>query len=74
MKLGDLTSGATKLNKSWKKLNDRWEETKTRWRNVVSREIEEQHLAPLEQPILSVLERMKTLTGILENAAHECEK
>jgi hypothetical protein len=74
MRAGDLTSGSARLHESWKKLRANWEATQLSWQDTVSREFDENYIAVLEPQIVSTLERMKTLTGILTAAQHECER
>ena len=74
MRVGDLGTGVTKLRKSWKRVLERWQDTKPHWRDSVSRDFEKNYLAEFEPEILATLERMKTLAGMLETAAHECDK
>ncbi len=74
MQKGDLTTGAAKLQKSWKKLIFRWEDTKTKWHDTVSMEFEEHCINKLEIQIGLTLERMKALNGVMTRAQLECEK
>ena len=73
MKPGDLSTGAAKLNKSWKKLRLRWEETAVHWQDQVSRDFEENYLAPLEPQITKTLERMRSLAAALTAAQNDCD-
>jgi hypothetical protein len=74
MRAGDLTSGSARLHEAWKKLRVHWEDTKTSWRDAVSQDFDEKYIAALEPQIIATLERMRTLTGVLTNAQHECER
>jgi hypothetical protein len=74
MRSGDLTTGAAKLQKSWKKLRERWEDTKPHWSDSVSREFEKNCLEKLEPQIIMTLDRMKALAALLGAAEHECER
>jgi hypothetical protein len=74
MRTGDLTSGSARLHESWKKLRAHWEATQLSWQDTVAREFDENYIASLEPQIVSTLERMKTLTGVLTSAQHECER
>jgi len=73
MRTGDLTTGATKLQKSWKKLRERWEETKPHWNDSVSRDFEKKCLEEIEPQIVATLERMRGLATVLGAAEHECD-
>jgi hypothetical protein len=69
----DLATGAAKLDKAWKKLSVHWVATQAEWRDPVSRNFEERHLHALQTQIKLVLERMRTLSGVLAMAQHECD-
>ena len=74
MRAGDLTSGSARLHEAWKKLRAHWEATQLTWQDSVSREFDENYIAVLEPQLVATLERMKTLTGLLTAAQHECER
>lgn len=74
MRTGDLTTGAAKLQKSWKKLRERWEDTKPYWQDAVSRDFEENYLQKLEPQVASTLERMRNLAAVLSSADMEISR
>jgi hypothetical protein len=74
MRTGDLSAGSARLHESWKKLRAHWEATQLSWQDVVAREFNENYIESLEPQLVSTLERMKTLTGLLTTAQHECER
>ena len=74
MRAGDLSTGATRLQHSWKKLLAHWEETKLSWTDNVSHEFEENYLAAFEPQITSTLERMRTLDAVFNAAQNDCER
>jgi hypothetical protein len=71
MKVGDLHSGATKLEQALRSLSRRWEETKTFWHDPMSRQFEDKHLANLEPEVKVVLEAAARLSEVLEKAQQE---
>ncbi len=74
MRAGDLTSGSARLHEAWKKLRAHWDITLLTWQDSISRDFNEKYIEELEPQIVNTLERMKTLTGILTTAQHECER
>jgi hypothetical protein len=73
MRTGDLSSGATGLQKSWAKLRAHWDRTKDQWHDPVSRDFQEQYLDAIEPQIKATLERMRSLAGLLASAQQECQ-
>jgi hypothetical protein len=73
MKPGDVMTGSAKLDKAWKKLAVRWEATKLQWHDSVSSEFEERYVRSLESQIIATLQRMRSLSGVLTAAQHECD-
>jgi hypothetical protein len=71
MKVGDLHSGAVKLEQAMRALNMRWEQTKTLWRDSASKSIEDQYLADLEPQVKVVLEAASRLAEVLDKAQEE---
>jgi hypothetical protein len=71
MKVGDLHSGAVKLEQAMRALNARWEQTKTLWRDPASKRIEDQYLADLEPQVKVVLEAASRLAEVLDKAQEE---
>ena len=71
MKVGDLHSGAVKLEQAMRVLHVRWEDTKTRWRDQASKSFEANHLADLEPQVKVVLEAASRLAEVLDKAQQE---
>jgi hypothetical protein len=71
MIVGDLHSGAVKLEQAARALRLRWEHTKSLWRDETSRKFESQHLTELEPQLKVVLDAAARLTEVLEKAQEE---
>jgi hypothetical protein len=71
MKVGDLHSGAVKLEQAMRALSMRWEQTKSLWRDPASKNIEDQYLADLEPQVKVVLEAAARLAEVLDKAQEE---
>ena len=71
MKVGDLHSGAVKLEQAMRALGMRWEQTKAVWRDPASKDIEDQYLADLEPQVKVVLEAASRLAEVLDKAQEE---
>jgi hypothetical protein len=68
----NLHDGKAKLADSAAKLRAHWADTQADWHDAVSRDFEENHLAPLEPKINTVLRAVERLQEILSRAEHEC--
>jgi hypothetical protein len=71
MKVGDLHSGAVKLEQAMRALGMHWEQTKTLWRDPASKSIEDEYLADLEPQVKVVLEAASRLAEVLDKAQEE---
>jgi hypothetical protein len=71
MKVGDLHSGAVKLEQAMRALGMRWEQTKILWHDPASKAIEDQYLADLEPQVKVVLEAASRLAEVLDKAQEE---
>jgi hypothetical protein len=71
MKVGDLHSGAVKLEQAMRALGMHWEQTKTLWRDPASKNIEDEYLADLEPQVKVVLEAASRLAEVLDKAQEE---
>ncbi len=74
MRQGDLTSGPARLYKSWQKLNAQWEQAKQHWHDGVSQQFEEKYLVEWDPQIMTTLERMRALAGMLHSAEQQCSE
>jgi hypothetical protein len=71
MKVGDLHSGAVKLEQAMRALHVHWEHAKTRWHDDASNRFEANHLADLEPQVKVVLEAASRLAEVLDKAQQE---
>lgn len=71
MRIGDVQSGATKLEQAFKALSLRWEQAKHEWRDPTSRAFEENHLANLEPQVKQIVDAAARLAEVLDKAQHE---
>jgi hypothetical protein len=72
MKIADLSSGASKLQRAVKTLNARWQQTELSWHDPVSRKFEQEFLSLIEPQVMATLERLSSLSQVLNNAEQEC--
>ena len=73
MQIADLSTGAAQLRDAADVLAVRWDDTRQQWRDANSREIEENHLAPLATEINAALGAMSRLSQVFAQAQRECE-
>jgi hypothetical protein len=71
MKVGDLHSGAVKLEQAMRALNLHWEQAKELWHDRASKSIEDNYLADLEPQVKVVLEAASRLAEVLDKAQQE---
>jgi hypothetical protein len=71
MIVGDLHSGAGKLEQAIKNLQLRWEFTRQMWHDSASRSFEDNHLADLLPQVRTVLEATQRVREVLEKAQYE---
>jgi hypothetical protein len=67
-----LTAAEGKLSMAVRTLLQRWDATKAQWHDSVSRDFEENHLAPLEKQITVTLRAIERLAHDLQKARQEC--
>jgi hypothetical protein len=72
MRIADLNSGPAKLAEAWEILQLRWQVATEQWNDPVSREFEDNYLAPLKPRVASTLEKMRLLGQVLAKAEEEC--
>jgi hypothetical protein len=72
MRICDLTTSATQLQRAHKHLHDRWAATKELWNDPVSRDFEEKHLQPIFPQIQLTLAAIQKLAEILDDAERDC--
>lgn len=71
MKVGDIHSGAVKLEQAMRSIMLRWEHSKTVWRDTASKNFEDHYLADLEPQVKVVLEAAARLAEVLDRAQQE---
>jgi hypothetical protein len=71
MIVGDLYSGAGKLEQAMKNLQLHWEITRQMWHDSASRSFEHNHLADILPQVKSVLEATQRVREVLEKAQYE---
>jgi hypothetical protein len=71
MIVGDIHSGAVKLEQAMRAVRMRWEHTKALWRDEMSRKFEAEHLAELEPQVKVVLDAAARLAEVLDKAQEE---
>jgi hypothetical protein len=71
MKVGDLHSGAVKLDQALRTLMRRWEQTKTLWNDPASNSFEAKYLTDLEPQVKHVVESAARLAEVLDRAQQE---
>ncbi|MDZ4817658.1 MAG: WXG100 family type VII secretion target [Planctomycetota bacterium] len=71
MKVGDLKSGATKLDQALKTLYLRWEQVQGYWKDEASRAFEGDYIVDIEPQVKAVLEAAARVSEVLEKAQRE---
>lgn len=74
MRLGDLSSGAGKLNHSLKMLRLHWDETKRVWTDQNRIMFEEKFLGPLEPRVVQSIEAISRLSLIMSMVEKDLSK
>jgi hypothetical protein len=68
----NLHDGKSKLTDASARLRAHWADTQSEWHDAVSRDFEENHLAPLEPKINSVLRAVERMQELLSRVEQEC--
>ncbi|HEY2841951.1 MAG TPA: hypothetical protein VGJ26_22520 [Pirellulales bacterium] len=68
----NLHDGKARLSDAALKLRAHWADTQAEWRDAVSHEFEENHLAPLEPKINTVLRAIESMQELLSRVEQEC--
>jgi hypothetical protein len=71
MRVGDLSSGASKLALALKQLDLKWESAKETWNDGTSRQFHKEHLEPLSPDVKEMLESLGRLAEVLARAARD---
>lgn len=72
MKICDLTSGSSRLQKATKELHDAWMETRRFWDDQTAIEFEEKFLNPILPHIRLMFAEVNELRETLEKAERAC--
>ena len=68
----NLHDGKSKVSDAALKLRASWVDTQSEWNDAVSRDFEENHLAPLEPKINTVLRAVERMQELLSRVEQEC--
>ena len=70
---GSLIDGAGQIKSATDRLEETWQITKSQWNDVVSQNLEEEHLDPLFLQVRTTLDAIARLNGVLIAACRECD-
>jgi CHASE3 domain sensor protein len=73
MRIGDLTTGTSKLRRSYDTLRAVSSEVFEQWEDTTARTFEENYLRDLEPKVKIALEAMSRLSNVLSKAERELE-
>jgi hypothetical protein len=68
-----LSVGQIQLQEAYKELRLKWAEARSYWDDAMSRDFEQQHIAPLERQIKAALAAMEQLGEVVWQARRDCE-
>jgi len=68
----NLHDGKSKVADAALKLRASWADAQSEWNDAVSRDFEENHLAPLEPKINTVLRAVERMQELLSRVEQEC--
>lgn len=68
-----LSVGQVRIREAYKTLLIQWSQAREQWDDGVSREFEQNHIAPLEKAIKSAMAGMESLGEQVWRAQRECE-
>ncbi|MEI6037740.1 MAG: hypothetical protein WCQ91_07450 [Planctomycetota bacterium] len=71
MRVGDLSSGASKMALSLKQLDLKWESAKDTWNDSTSKAFHKEHIEPLMPDVKETLEAIGRLAEVLARAARD---
>ena len=71
MKIGDLSSGASKIALALKHIDIKWESAKESWNDVTSKAFHKEHLEPLPPSVKETLEAIGRLAEVLARASRD---
>ena len=67
-----LTTGRAQLFSAAKALAEQWDQTRRDWDDPVSKNLEEEHLAPLQVQVQDTLRAIDRLAAVLGEMQREC--
>jgi uncharacterized protein YukE len=71
MKVGDLSSGASKLANALKQMNLKWEAAKETWNDGRAKAFHKDHIDPLLPAVKETLDALGRLAEVLDRAARD---
>jgi hypothetical protein len=71
MKVGDLSSGASKLALSLKQLGIKWESAQETWHDGTAKAFHKEHMEPLLPAVKDTLEAIGRLAEVLSRAMRD---
>jgi X-X-X-Leu-X-X-Gly heptad repeat protein len=71
MRVGDLSSGASKLANALKQLNIKWEVASEGWHDVRSKAFQKDHIEPLTPSVKETLDSLGRLAEVLDRAIRD---
>lgn len=71
MKIGDLSSGASKIALALKHIDIKWESAKESWNDGTSKAFHKEHLEPLPPSVKETLEAIGRLAEVLARASRD---
>jgi hypothetical protein len=71
MRVGDLSSGASKMALSLKQLDLKWESAIDTWNDATSKAFHKEHIEPLMPDVKETLEAIGRLDEVLARAARD---
>jgi hypothetical protein len=71
MRVGDLSSGASKLANAIKQLNIKWESAAEGWHDVRAKAFHKDHIDPLTPRIKETLDALGRLAEVLDRAIRD---
>jgi hypothetical protein len=71
MRVGDLSSGASKMALALKQLGIKWEAAKETWNDGTSKAFHKEHIEPLSPKVKETLEAIGRLAEVMARAARD---
>lgn len=71
MRVGDLSSGASKMALALKQLDLKWEAAKETWNDGTSKSFHKEHIEPLSPKVKETLEAIGRLAEVMARAARD---